>query len=184
MVRYARTAAMSRTDTLSTTPAIRSERTLSCSLAVLIEVPAVKAPPIKHTRAAVSARRPNRQPQIGRPRRRLRRQVRVAGCALLTVAPLVSLCTLAWSSRPSRILACSISDPTGPAVVHRDFADPHGGRRQVSVPTVPPSGSPGAVVLSTEPTAAGAGADSVVPVILPGYILPDDGLEDRAHEGS
>jgi hypothetical protein len=175
---------MSRTDTLPTMPAIRSNRTLSRSLAVLIEVPAVKARPIKRTRAAVSARGARGRPQVGRPRRRLRREVRVAGCALLTLAPLVSLCTLGWSSRPSRILACSISDPTDPAVVSQDSAGLHDLSGQKSVRTASPFGSSGADVLSAEPAAVGSGVDSVVPVILPGYILPDDGLEDGAHEGS
>ena len=47
-----------------------------------------------------------------------------------------------------------------------------------------PSGSPGVVVLSIEPAGAGPGTDTEVPVVFPGYVLPDDSLEDSAHEGS
>jgi hypothetical protein len=174
---------MSRTDTLPTMPAIRSERTLSRSLAVLIELPEVKAHRIKRARAAVSPRGRSRRPQVVRPRRRLRRQVRLAGCALLTLAPLVSLCTLGWSSRPNRILACSISDALETAAGPHGFADPHDQGRW-GVRTGPPISSAGVVVLSIEPAAAAPGVDSEVPVIFPGYVLPDDGLEDSAHEGS
>jgi len=175
---------MSRTETLPTMPAIRSERTLSRSLAVLIEVPEVKARQIERARAVASARGTSRHPRIGRPRRRLRRQVRVAGCALLTLAPLVSLCTLGWSSRPSRILACSISDALDPVARRQGFANPHDPARERHVRTGRPTRSPAPVVRSIKPAAAASEAVSVVPVNFPGYLLPDDGLEDRAHEGS
>jgi len=175
---------MSQTDTLSTMPAIRSERTRSRSLAVLIEVPAVKADRIKRTRAASSPLGRVRGRQTGRPRRRLRRQVRLAGCALLTLAPLVSLCTLGWSSRPSRIVACSISDRLETGAELQGFVGPHDQRQQRTVRTGPPIGSASAVVLSIEPAAAASGADAVVPVIFPGYVLPDDGPEGSSHAGS
>jgi len=174
---------MSRTDTLPTMPAIRSERTFSGSLAVLIEVPEVEADRIQRARATV---RPRGSPRVqaGRPRRRLRRPVRLAGCALLTLAPLVSLCTLGWPNRPNRILACSISDVLETAGDPHGFVDPHDQNRQQSGRTGPPIGSTGAVVLSIEPSGSAPGADSGVPVIFPGYVLPDDGLEGSAHEGS
>ncbi len=78
-----------------------------------------------------------------RTKRRLRREVRFAGCALLALMPLVSACTLGWSSRPSRVLACSIADTTAEnnnlaAVASREQATP---RTDSSV-------APGAVVLS------------------------------------
>ena len=134
----------------------------------------------------MSARGTMRVPRIGRPRRRLRRQVRVAGCALLTLAPLVSLCTLGWSSsHPSRILACSIADASEPATFPQKFANPRDQSLSVGIRTGPPVfGSPGAVAISIEPAGAAPGADSGVPVNFPGYLLPDDGREDRAHEGS
>ncbi|MFI5455040.1 MAG: hypothetical protein ACHRXM_06275 [Isosphaerales bacterium] len=175
---------MSRTDTLPTMPVIRSERTISRSFAVLIEVPNVTAHRIVRACTGVSPRGTSRRLRVGRPRRRLRRQVRLAGCALLALAPMVSLCTLGWSNRPSRILACSISDALETAAGPHGFADPHDQRSQRGVRTGPPIGSAGVVVLSIEPAASAPGADTVVPVIFPGYVLPDDGLEDRTHEGS
>jgi hypothetical protein len=48
-----------------------------------------------------------------------------------------------------------------------------------------PSRLPQDVVLSIEPaTAAAAGVDNQVPVIVPGYVLPDDSFEEPGHEGS
>ena len=104
---------------------------------------------------------------------------------LLTLAPLVSLCTLGWSSRPEpdpRLLDRrrdgSSGDPAGFGRSARSRAADR------AVRTVPPVGSAGAVVLSIEPTPLAPGADTEVPVVFPGYVLPDDSLEDRAHEGS
>lgn len=176
-------AAMSRTDTLPILPAIRSDRT--GLLVVLIEVPEAKTHRSERFRAAVSARGTRRPPRTGQPRRRIRRQVRLAGCALLTLAPLVSLCTLGWSSsHPSRILACSIADASEPATFPQKFANPRDQSLPDGFQTGPPLRSPGAVAISIEPAAVAPGTDPVIPVIFPGYVLPDDGLEDRAHEGS
>jgi hypothetical protein len=40
------------------------------------------------------------------------------------------------------------------------------------------------VLLSIETTGAAADADFETPVVLPGYLLPDDNHEEAAHEGS
>jgi hypothetical protein len=45
-------------------------------------------------------------------------------------------------------------------------------------------GSSGVVVLSIEPAALGPAAEATVPVIFPGYVLPDDSREGFTHEGS
>ena len=113
-----------------------------------------------------------------RERRRLRREVRLAGCALLASCPIVSACTLGWSNRPDRILACSISDPL------RTVGGPRRSRRYPRAEPCKPNraqpaiASPGAVVLSIEPAVAVPGTDTEAPVIFPGYVLPDDSLED------
>jgi hypothetical protein len=41
-----------------------------------------------------------------------------------------------------------------------------------------------AIVLFIEPAATASGAEPAAPVVFPGYVLPDDSLEDRSHEGS
>jgi hypothetical protein len=162
-------------------PVIGSEGTCTRSLAVLIEVPEVNAHPARRGGTAFSRRATNRRPALNRPKRRLRRQVRWAGCALVTLVPLVSLCTLGWSNRPSRILACSISDASELRADPPIISDP---RNPSVMQTGSGSGSSGMITLSTDPASAGAGANAQVPVIFPGYVLPDDALEDKAHAGS
>ncbi len=103
---------MSRADTLLTMPAIRSDRAVPRSLGSLIEVPEVKRSPVRRARPRVAGHWQGRRPAPVRPKRRLRREVRIAGCALLALAPLVSACTLGWSGRPARVLACSIAEAT------------------------------------------------------------------------
>jgi hypothetical protein len=172
---------MSRADTLPTMPVQRSDSAVSRSLAVLIEVPEVKDDRLRPVRTRVAGHLESRRPRAGRPKRRLRREVRVAGCALLTLAPLLSACTLGWSSRPTRILACAITDATARDRGPGDSALP---RVQASGPGVPSIGSSGVVVLSIEPAVYAPGTGTEVPVIFPGYVLPDDNLEGPAHEGS
>jgi hypothetical protein len=51
----------------------------------------------------------------------------------------------------------------------------------------PPGGTLGkrqAVVLSLESVAGAPAGDSEVSIVFPGYVLPDDSLEEPAHEGS
>ena len=43
---------------------------------------------------------------------------------------------------------------------------------------------PSAVVLSIEPAVVAPESGSEIPVILPGYVLPDDSLEESSHAGS
>jgi hypothetical protein len=82
------------------------------------------------------------------------------------------------------MLACSISENMNEAEGRDGFtgASEPGVRKQGQ--TGASSSSSGAVVLSIEPAVVAPGTETPVPVIFPGYVLPDDSLEDRAHEGS
>jgi hypothetical protein len=111
----------------------------------------------------------------------LRREVRVAGCLLLILAPLISACTLGWSSGPVRVLACSITDT--PARAH-DVAEGVIATGQVGRLDLARRGTPGVDVLSVEPAALASGTETDVPVNFPGYVLPDDSREEPTHEGS
>jgi hypothetical protein len=176
---------MSQADLLTAVTANRFERTLPHSLAVLIEVPCIK--PLPGARAMRTMPRATRAVARNphRSRRRLRREVRLAGCTLMALVPIVSACTLGWSNRPDRIIACSISDPfQSQSTTHRD-----GSIENLSLPRENWTGpsavaSPGIVVLSTEPAVLAPGTAPETPVIFPGYVLPDDSREDSLHEGS
>ncbi len=172
---------MGQADVVIEMPAIRSEESLPGSLAVLIEVPETKARQSTRRRPAQRRMRVvRRQPRRGK--RRLRSEVRLAGCALLALIPIVSACTLGWSNHPDRILACSISDPleavadgSASSAASRLGLGYQGGQTAAA--------SPAAFVLSSEPANAVTGA-AQVPVNFPGFVLPDDSREDLSHEGS
>jgi hypothetical protein len=174
---------MSQAELITNMPPIRSQRTLPRSLVVLIEVPEVKTRLVTRTRRTVAPRMRSVGRQVPPPRRRLRREIRLASCALVALVPIVSACTLGWSNRPDRILACSISDPLQTEVDREVLAD-----AIRSIPaneqTRPATTSPGAVVLSIEPATVVPENATEAAVIFPGYVLPDDSREDSLHEGS
>jgi hypothetical protein len=176
---------MTRTDTLMPRPSIRSDRDPSRSLVSLIEVPEVKVSRTRHLRphahARVSGNRHSGRPYSPGRKRRLRREIRIAGCALLVLAPLFSACTLGWSTGPVRVLACSINEARA---ADRDPTLTANGSELPARPEIPAVDSRGVVVLSIEPAAMSPATDSDVPVIFPGYVLPDDSLEGSTHEGS
>jgi hypothetical protein len=170
---------MSLPSLLPTTATNRSKRPVGVSPAVLIEVPAVRSRRMRRVTPVLSARLTRRNHQARR-RRRLRREVRLMGCALLALAPLVSAGTMAWSGKTSRVVACSISDPASDG----DPSGSHDGRASTSGRPRAAVGSPGVVLLSIEPAVVSPGSDADVPVVFPGYVLPDDSHEDKTHEGS
>jgi hypothetical protein len=173
---------MTRADTLLTVSSIRSDRGATRYLGSLIEVPEVKRVPARSARPTIVGHCQSRRTSAARPKRRLRREVRIAGCALLALAPLLAASTLSWSGRSARVLACSIAEATAPDQGFDASALP---RKPSSRAAEPPVGLPGVIVLTIEPAAATApGTDTAVPVIFPGYVLPVDGLEDTTHEGS
>ncbi len=174
-------------DLVITEPTVGDSRRMFLhSLAVMIEVPVVKPSPIErvrriNSRTARTVRRASRG-----SRRHLRREVGLAGCALLALVPIVSACTLGWSNRPDRIVACSIPEPRqGASTMDRvgisemtpsDGTDAAMGQAMIA--------SSGTGMFSGEPAAVAPVNAVDPPVILPGYLLPDDSREDVLHEGS
>ncbi len=101
----------------------------------------------------------------------------------MALVPMVSACTLGWSNRPDRIVACSISDPLPKSLDRDDLVDsPHASRENERSQTA--NASPGVVVLSVEPAIVVPGTATEAAVVFPGYVLPDDSREDSLHEGS
>jgi hypothetical protein len=141
---------------------------------VLIRVPAL-AGSRPHVRVRPARLRP--RPVVGVParRRRLRREVRVAGSALLFCVPMAFGLLTFWgpprssagASAPSASIAAS------PAVAPQAES---AARREASPPLATISFEP--LVEPTRPE------DPKVPVVRPaGYLLPDDGPEESAHAG-
>lgn len=97
------------------------------------------------------------------PRRRLRREIRMAGTALLLIAPLA-------------FAAILLASPRGVAMASRAQSTPDDPGRLISRPP--------AISLMIEPP-TGFRVDTEPPVVLPGYVLPDDGAEteELSHAG-
>lgn len=128
----------------------------------MIRVPAVRSPvAARRVAAAPSARfrsRTGRRPYVA-TRRRLRREWRLAGGVLSLALPL-ALAALLLRTAPAA------GRPTdGP------------GLATAAARTNPP-----AVTLAVEGVTA-AGSAFAAPVVLPGYLLPDDGAEEPVHAG-
>ena len=172
---------MISTDTLLSVPPRTTDRAGLRTFACLIEVPDVRRPRSGRVRPRGLGRWDSGQPSRPRAKRRLRREVRVAGYALLALAPLFGACALGRPDRPARVLACSIAEATAPERVLASNGDP----RDAFRPSLDsPGSSPGVVILSSGTVAPASGAESDVPVVFPGYVLPDDSLEESTHEGS
>jgi hypothetical protein len=124
-----------------------------------------------------------RKTRIDRPSRRLRREIRLAGCVLLALMILGLAVNAWWTSQTGwLLLADHLSTRPGPT----ELADPKllPGRKPPlnqwggSVVCVP------SLTLSIEPLTTTPSSDTEIPVVFPGYVLPDDNLEEPAHEGS
>jgi hypothetical protein len=117
-------------------------------------------------KAAARLRRGLRRPQ---PRRRLRREVRLAGYLM------ICLLTLIWVPR------VLLFRSEGSAVEARSGRTGAGrGRAGTAFRTVPAP----AISISIEPAGLAPYAGAESPVVFPGYLLPDDGCEEPAHAGS
>ncbi len=134
-------------------------------LAVLIRVPAIRPMrPARRPSAHATARiRANRMTVGHRPRRRLRKSVRTAASLLLTFATLASAAIL---------LRSGIAPGAVPSVEARESSPPR--LASASAP---------AVWLRIETAREGALSRPEPAVVLPGYVLPDDGMEDSHHAG-
>ena len=132
-----------------------ARRRATLAAPVLIRVPALSG-------SAVAGRRtPVR-------RRRLRREVRVAGFWLLALIPTVVACATWGSTRPAPLLA--VNSPDRPAA-EVAFEARDQGRSTISLRLEP--------VLAAAPTPEFAGG----PVFFSGQLLPADTTEEPSHGG-
>ncbi|MGO9815140.1 MAG: hypothetical protein ACLP53_30775 [Isosphaeraceae bacterium] len=158
------------------------ESGLSHPAPILILVPHVRPSSTRRWKPPESTAVSPRQREVRRPRRRIRRQVRVAGYTLLGLLLLV----LAWSHwtgaqsshhSGSRLLSLPTRWSEGEAA--EEETRPGAWNSAAAAPTFPAR-----VLLSIEPVGTAADSDTETPVVFPGYLLPDDHHEEPAHEGS
>ncbi len=186
--RGARGAAMSQTQLLPSVMTVRSRCMVPDALPILIEVPRIETVGRK-TRVRSNQPAHPAEWQRGmrgrRPRRRLRRHVRLSACTLLAMTPFAFAACFAWSGRPGPATPPpgSASRNDGPQRVclvdpgrEDGFVD---GRRTASIDHRP------VTLLSIEAASPATGPEAEQqPVILPGYLLPDNSREEPVHEGS
>jgi hypothetical protein len=180
---------MSRTEALPTMPVLMPAASMPLTESgflhpapVLILVPHVRPSSTHCSSFAGSTAASPRLSGVRRPRRRLRRQVRVAGYTLLGLLPLL----LAWNhwTDAQAIQHPGSRLPSPPS--HRFGGEaPDGGTEpgawnSASTATT----SPTPVSLSIEPVGTAVDSDTETPVVFPGYLLPDDHHEEPVHEGS
>ncbi|MDG3005627.1 hypothetical protein [Paludisphaera mucosa] len=132
----------------------------------LIQVPDVgpacsRTSPVESWERTWAERRRSHGPALRtRPRRRLRREFRVAACVCLAFAPIVTAFG-AWGFPPvRRAAAAEVASASRPA--DEDEA------------------SPWSIRLSIKP----AESEPETPVVFPGYLLPAERREEPSHEGS
>jgi hypothetical protein len=188
--------AMMRLNTEPTTPGLRTGRKPADGMALLIQVPRVAEPRrrggVSRPEAAGSSQpawpsSPGGAPteryrSAVRPRRRLRRGVRRAGWSLLVLASMAATFTMGWTTRgggPPRLAILGT-----PAFGH-DMGRAHATFEEGSRPwpDVPADADADADAVAIGPAVGPPVADAEVPVVFPGYVLPDDRREEPAHEG-
>jgi hypothetical protein len=170
---------MSPTEALPTLRSPRIEAASPQTAPLLIQVPFTRhdrhphdpsQPPIRH--------RPPRLAGGRKPKRRLRREVRRTGYALLAL-----LCvTATWNSRRSTGKELGLAPAYTSASTHP--AMPSAAVGTGLVETSQPITRLLPILLSIEPVGATAESDVETPVLFPGYLLPDDNREEPAHGGS
>ena len=84
--------------------------------------------------------------------------------------------------RPARLLSRSRRSPAGPRRRPAWSESSRPARDPIDWASIDVRSGRGR--LSIEPAVAAPVADAEVPVVFPGYVLPDDSLEEPAHEGS
>ncbi|MGO9810275.1 MAG: hypothetical protein ACLP53_05735 [Isosphaeraceae bacterium] len=181
---------MSRTEALPTMPVLMPAASMPLTESgflhpapVLILVPHVRPSSTHSLSFAGSTAASPRLWGVRRPRRRLRRQVRVAGYTLLGLLPLL----LAWSRWTD---AQSVRHPGSRLLLlpsHRSGREaPDGGTdpEAWNSASAAVTTSPAPVLLSIEPVGTAVDSDTETPVVFPGYLLPDDHHEEPVHEGS
>jgi hypothetical protein len=180
---------MMRLDTKPMTTGLRTGRGQADEMPLLIQVPRFDEPHVRagfwRSRDAGNGRQawPDSSANL-RPagRRRFRRGVRRAGWSLLVLAAMAGTFTMGWTTRGGsarlpllRTAALARGDGTP--------ASPRVGRDRLS-DVVAAVAELEADALVTGPALDAPVADAEVPVVFPGYLLPDNNREEPAHEGS
>jgi hypothetical protein len=159
---------MNREQGLQTWPTPRkTHATTRAILPILIQVPELPVSSRVRGRSRMFTRTRQDDPCRPRSRRRVRREVKLAGYGMMLML------TLAWLPQ--------MSPGRWPATTPQSVsARASRGSNCAAYAAAPPP----AISISIEPAVLAPYADAESPVVFPGYLLPDDGCEEKAHAGS
>jgi hypothetical protein len=106
--------------------------------------------------------------------------VRRAGCSLLILISMAGTFTMGWTTRGGSPRPPVLSTTARVGDAETPLLTP-GSRERPSVrPALEAEGDAFAI----GPALGAPVADAEIPVVFPGYVLPDDNREEPAHEGS
>ena len=170
---------MSPTEALPTLRSPRIQAALPQTAPLLIQVPFTRHDrhprgpsqrPIRHRTARLAGGR--------QPKRRLRREVRMTGYAILAV----SCATAMWNYCGSAGKELWLSPAYSSTSAHQ--AKPGSTAGTCLMETSQSATHLLPILLSIEPVGTTLESDVEAPVVFPGYLLPDDNREEPAHGGS
>jgi hypothetical protein len=180
---------MSQTAIIPRAATLGRSRVTPDALPSLINVPRID---VVETKRRMDCRQPaypsarRRSATTRRPRRRLRRHVRLAACAVLGITPIAFAAGSGWASRAvsqaaapisSRAAKCDTPDRICLADSRPDD-DFIASRAAANF-----DGRP-ATLNSIDSSSASNTAEATDPVIFPGYLLPDNCRGEPVNEGS
>lgn len=180
---------MSQTAILPSVVMVRSSRATPATLPVLIAVPTIET--VRGTKGFAHCQLVHgpawqRRRAVRKPRRRLRRHIRLSACALLGLTPLAIAACWARSSRP----ASFPPEPMPSIVAHTALPDrvclSDAGRPVQLIDRAPATALDRgkATLQSIETSGAATAPEAEEVVVFPGYVLPDNTRGEPVHEGS
>jgi hypothetical protein len=180
---------MSQTRILPSVMKVRSRCMVPDALPTLIQVPRIEVVDRKNRIRRAEPPYPadwhrGMRGRRARPRRRMRRHVRLCACALLGLTPIALAACFAWSGRPGPATEPPVSATLSEQPERVCLFDP--GRENGFIEGRQTAGFDHGPVtlLSIEAASPAMGSDTEAPVIIPGYLLPDNSREETVHEGS
>lgn len=178
-------------DDMTAAPALphsRAGRSTRLEFATLIEVPSIvmaqEAEAVRRsgTRGRAEIERGWHRAHFPqrRVRRRLKREVKLVAFVIFACMPMSYEASRIWSSRLGNIAATHLTQ----AVQDDDVSDRADLGSTLAEKVSRTVFEPAVVLMSIEPAPNGIKSEAESPVILPGYLLPEDSLEEKANEGS
>jgi hypothetical protein len=178
---------MSQTELLPAHIPVGRQRSDRGSPPILIEVPhltmrkqVTRGPHVVSDKTRDRGRRKAPVPRA----RRLRRPVRISAYGLLALTAALVATALFWFDKRGLAMTGPGRQSWSRTTERVCLLDPRAQGRSLDAGQCASSDAGHVVLISIEPAAPAAGTEAEVPIVFPGYLLPDDSREEPGHEGS